>query len=139
MLQILDSHAPACIYQPRPARPKPKPSTLSPMRRAWNEGRPALQYPERPAREPERDVANMTVNELEATQPRGLKNEGLSPFRPIDTRNHEVPTEYARARARGYTVLSADPPPGARRMAAATRLTRLATGRPGTASWTPTR
>lgn len=87
---------------------------LSPAEATWSSGNTVFTYPE-PETPVYADPAGMTLQELIDSQPRGLRpdREGVvrqSPFLPVNTRRHDLPTEYRKARETGYRTLSLDAP-----------------------------
>lgn len=104
-LEYIGTAGPSMIYQ-RPPKRVAHGLPLTPMLRAWSEGKTALQYaapmgpiygPPSPAQE---------IEELRATQPRIARV--IDPFGLVDTRGAEVPSEYRKAANAGYRTLSLD-------------------------------
>ena len=115
-LQLVAFNSDSCGY-PRRAFIGPAKVTLgelSPAEQRWSAGQTVMTYPTdyssvisawMPKPSP-----TLELRRLIDSQPKVGKNQ--SPFRPIDTSRHELPSEAALARAAGRRLLSLDMPSG---------------------------
>jgi len=104
---FLPETEPTPIGHQLPPKRQPHGKPLDPMRMNWSKGLTALPYTP-PADSANREVADMSLDELIKSQPRVPKN----PFTTVDTRSHDVDSEYRKAADAGFRTLSLDVPNG---------------------------